>query len=42
METLNQQQTQIFWTGRDGALRWTPTQGFETTLDFDQTDGSLL
>ena len=42
VETLNQQQTQIFWTGRDGALRWTPTQGFETTLDFDQTDGSLL
>lgn len=40
--TLNQKQTQIFWTGRDGALRWTPTQGFETTLDFDQTDGSLL
>ncbi|CAD0222470.1 MULTISPECIES: ComEC/Rec2 family competence protein [Planktothrix] len=42
VETLNQQQTQIFWTGRDGALRWTPTQGFETTLDFDQTDGSFL
>ncbi|VXD20349.1 ComEC/Rec2-related protein [Planktothrix serta PCC 8927] len=42
VETLSQQQTQIFWTGRDGALRWTPTQGFETTLDFDQTDGSFL
>lgn len=42
VETLSQQQTQIFWTGRDGALRWTPTQGFETTLDFDETDGSFL
>ncbi|HBK21994.1 MAG TPA: competence protein, partial [Planktothrix sp. UBA10369] len=42
VETLAKQRTQIFWTGRDGALRWTPTQGFETTLDFDQTDGSLL
>ncbi len=42
VETLSQQKTQIFWTGRDGALRWTPTQGFETTLDFDQTDGSFL
>ena len=42
VETLSQQRTQIFWTGRDGALRWTPTQGFETTLDFDETDGSFL
>ncbi|MBD2485201.1 ComEC/Rec2 family competence protein [Planktothrix sp. FACHB-1365] len=42
VQILSQQQTQIFWTGRDGAIRWTPTQGFETTLDFDETDGSLL
>lgn len=42
VESLNQQNTRIFWTGRDGALRWTPTEGFETTLDFDQTGHSLL
>lgn len=42
VNSLNQQNTRIFWTGRDGALRWTPTEGFESTLDFDQTDGSFL
>ena len=42
LELLGQQQTQVFWTGRDGALQWTPTRGFETGLQSDQTDGSFL
>src|SRR4028118_472662 len=29
---LRQNNTQIFWTGRDGALQWTPAAGFETPL----------
>lgn len=35
-ETLAQleaQQTQVFWTGRDGALQWTPQAGFTPTLE---------
>jgi competence protein ComEC len=42
LELLRQRQTQVFWTGRDGALQWTPTKGFETSLISDQTDGSFL
>ncbi|MGE5660426.1 MAG: ComEC/Rec2 family competence protein [Actinomycetota bacterium] len=32
---------QIFWTGRDGALTWTPAGGFKTTLESDEQDISL-
>jgi competence protein ComEC len=39
---LHQANTKIFWTGRDGALVWTPAQGFKTTLDSDGADASLL
>jgi competence protein ComEC len=42
LELLTQRQTQVFWTGRDGALQWTPTKGFESSLNSDQTDGSFL
>lgn len=42
LEFLREQQTQIFWTGRDGALQWTPANGFETTLNSDETDGAFL
>ncbi len=42
LELLNERQTQVFWTGRDGAIAWTPTNGFETSLHSDQTDGSFL
>jgi len=39
---LHQANTQIFWTGRDGALLWTPAGGFKTTLDSDGADTSFL
>ncbi len=42
VEQLYQQNTQVFWTGRDGALQWTSSQGFKTTLSSDETDGSFL
>ncbi|MDY7023799.1 MAG: ComEC/Rec2 family competence protein, partial [Cyanobacteriota bacterium] len=42
LEVLSQQQTKVFWTGRDGALQWTPVRGFESSLNSDQTDGSFL
>ncbi|WP_413160571.1 ComEC/Rec2 family competence protein [Capilliphycus salinus ALCB114379] len=42
LELLRERKTQVFWTGRDGAVQWTPTAGFETTLHSDQTDGSFL
>ncbi|OCQ99770.1 competence protein [Oscillatoriales cyanobacterium USR001] len=39
---LSQSGIQTFWTGRDGALIWTPAEGFKTTLDSDGADKSLL
>lgn len=39
---LKNQNIQIFWTGRDGAIQWTPTNGFETTLEADKIDSSVL
>ncbi|MEG4069913.1 ComEC/Rec2 family competence protein [Microcoleus sp. Pol11C2] len=39
---LRQSKTQIFWTGRDGALQWTPTGGFKTTLESEENQTSFL
>ncbi|TAF36464.1 MAG: ComEC/Rec2 family competence protein [Oscillatoriales cyanobacterium] len=39
---LSQSKTQIFWTGRDGALQWTPTGGFKTTLESEENQTSFL
>jgi competence protein ComEC len=39
---LKDQNIQILWTGRDGAIQWTPTNGFETTLEADKIDSSVL
>ncbi|MEG4501698.1 ComEC/Rec2 family competence protein [Microcoleus sp. F10-C6] len=39
---LRQSKTQIFWTGRDGALQWTPAGGFKTTLEFEENQTSFL
>ncbi len=41
-DLLKDQNIQIFWTGRDGAIQWTPTNGFETTLEADKIDSSVL
>ena len=32
----------LYWTGRDGAVQWTPSGEFETTLEATENDGSLL
>ncbi|OLP19494.1 competence protein [Leptolyngbya sp. 'hensonii'] len=32
VQLLNQTQTSLYWTGRDGALQWTPSQGFKAVL----------
>ncbi|MEX6776215.1 ComEC/Rec2 family competence protein [Limnospira fusiformis] len=39
LENLN---IQLFWTGRDGALHWTPQQGFSPTITADQTVDSFF
>ena len=39
---LRQTKTQIFWTGRDGALQWTPSGGFQTTLESEENQTSFL
>ncbi|MEG4391850.1 ComEC/Rec2 family competence protein [Microcoleus sp. BROC3] len=39
---LRQTKTQIFWTGRDGALQWTPAGGFKTTLESEENQTSFL
>lgn len=42
IDRLSQAGIQVFSTGRDGALIWTPAEGFKTTLDSDGADTSLL
>jgi competence protein ComEC len=42
IEQLYQQQAQVFWIGRDGVVKWTPSEGFATRLNSDETDGSFL
>ncbi|HEY9672319.1 MAG TPA: ComEC/Rec2 family competence protein [Waterburya sp.] len=32
----------LYWTGRDGAIQWTPHDGFETTLEETNKDAPLL
>ncbi|MEG4491506.1 ComEC/Rec2 family competence protein [Microcoleus sp. D3_18_C4] len=39
---LRQSKAQIFWTGRDGALQWTPAGGFKTTLESEENQTSFL
>lgn len=39
---LQAEKVQIYWTGRDGAVQWTPERGFETTLDGAEGSTSLL
>jgi len=39
---LNQSKTQLFWTGRDGAIQWTPAAGFKTTLESQENQTSFL
>ena len=39
---LKQQNIQLYWTGRDGAIQWTPSGGFTTTLEMQESEASLL
>jgi competence protein ComEC len=32
----------LYWTGRDGAIQWTPNGGFETTIEAIDNDAPLL
>jgi competence protein ComEC len=49
-DTLNPETAQLllnagitlYWTGRDGAVQWTPRQGFTTTLEVFDSDAPLL
>ena len=41
MQQLRQGQVQVYWTGRDGAIGWSPRGGFETTLDRLDTEAPL-
>jgi len=39
---VNQAKIQLFVTGKDGAVKWTPRDGFETTLELAEGSNSLL
>ncbi|MGB7441660.1 MAG: ComEC/Rec2 family competence protein [Coleofasciculaceae cyanobacterium] len=39
---LEDAEIELYWTGRDGAIQWTPKSGFETTLETVDNDSSLL
>ncbi|WNN89566.1 ComEC/Rec2 family competence protein [Gloeocapsopsis dulcis] len=39
---LNQNKIQLFWTGRDGAIQWTPKGRFEATMNEVENRAALL
>ena len=41
-QQLRQKQIQLYWTGRDGAIQWTPKEGFQATLEAVVRDTSLM
>ncbi|MGB3514697.1 MAG: ComEC/Rec2 family competence protein [Microcoleaceae cyanobacterium] len=42
VEFFQENNIRLFWTGRDGAIQWTPTADFQTTLESDKVDNSLF
>lgn len=42
MSMLRQGKTQVFLTGRDGAIQWTPRDKFETTVVVPENSSSLI
>ena len=42
IELFKENNIPLFWTGRDGAIQWTPITGFQSTLELDQSDSSFL
>ncbi|NES18660.1 MAG: DUF4131 domain-containing protein [Symploca sp. SIO3E6] len=41
-QLLLESETVFYFTGRDGAIQWTPYDGFETTLEVSNKDAPLL
>jgi competence protein ComEC len=41
-QLLRKSKISLYWTGRDGAIQWTPNGGFETTLEAINDDAPLL
>ena len=41
-QQLQQKQIQLYWTGRDGAIQWTPERGFQKTLEAMEQDSPLV
>ncbi len=41
-QLLRKAKIPLYWTGRDGAIQWTPSSGFETTLEAINNDAPLL
>jgi competence protein ComEC len=39
---LRQAKTKLFWTGRDGAIQWTPSGKFQTTIEATENQTSVL
>ncbi len=39
---LEQQDIQLYWTGRDGAIQWRPAVGWQTTLERVAEDASMM
>lgn len=37
LKQLQNQQVQVYWTARDGAIRWTPHKQFEKTIEAPET-----
>ena len=42
LSRLRKGKTQVFWTGRDGAIQWTPGGKFEATIEAIEFNTSLL
>ncbi|HEY9605996.1 MAG TPA: competence protein, partial [Allocoleopsis sp.] len=42
IQLLQKSKIQLYWTGRDGAISWTPNRDFETTLEEINRDAPLL
>jgi len=42
LSELNKSQTKLFFTGRDGAIQWTPNGQFETFIEATENKSSIL
>jgi competence protein ComEC len=42
LQNLYNSKIKLYWTGRDGAIQWTPTDDFEPTLETIDINASLL